>query len=603
MSYPRLLGCRSLPLRHFGSQRGPRTVLVFWGTFWGTTASVAATTQMWFHSSTTLSWTPWIALVRRYLAGSWRTCLLWFGQLYCVEKDEPSRDLSWTRGWHFTKLWQTSMTLLKEIRLPLLRHMAFLNHLCRKAQHLQLEPWAPTWKGRRCWKTNCWNGILWPFKKHLIMLNTTFFKNDFTSPTIRAARFSSTRTRSSLTSDAKSFYLCDTRRGVQDQIVEGEQAWVLRGVLSRAIFRRAASERVEVLYSVCLYISATCTPKKKGIAKKLIQTFRAIMISQEVDLVAGDFNVTAWRCRKPWQSQFHWWSLCWWPGSIPDNWADVCGFLTPPGSQRFRKVSEHGAVSIPRKALGLRPNDQSCHHGTWLHLHFVDWNNKWSHQAYYNGNIRLKERPAGRRFRKPTLSFWLAARRCRPSLLHACKCNQIHFTRHLFSPHWMMYTHIIGQECVCAHHTILTVVHLCGRVFVLWLSVPPLFLSVCLSYPLLFSSHFYLYSVLNFFFHVDNAKAIHHWHWSPGRIHFSETAEIIFQEHSSDKDAVPSYLCDGTWWENREQALFTTVHSGARRTGGPKDKLITLLKKVCYQLSPFLCVTQVRGDPCMNLVP
>ena len=51
--------------------------------------------------------------------------------------------------------------------------------------------------------------------------------------------------------------------------------------------------------------------------------------------------------------------------------------------------------SIPREALGLRPNDQSCHHETWLHLHFVDWKNKWSNQAYYNGNIRLKERPAG----------------------------------------------------------------------------------------------------------------------------------------------------------------------------------------------------------------
>ena len=36
---------------------------------------------------------------------------------------------------------------------------------------------------------------------------------------------------------------------------------------------------------------------KKGIAKKLILTLRAIMISQEVDLVAGDFNGTAWRCR------------------------------------------------------------------------------------------------------------------------------------------------------------------------------------------------------------------------------------------------------------------------------------------------------------------
>ena len=39
----------------------------------------------------------------------------------------------------------------------------------------------------------------------------------------------------------KSIYLHDTRRGVQDQVVEGEQGWVLQGVLSRASFRRAAA--------------------------------------------------------------------------------------------------------------------------------------------------------------------------------------------------------------------------------------------------------------------------------------------------------------------------------------------------------------------------
>ena len=35
----------------------------------------------------------------------------------------------------------------------------------------------------------------------------------------------------------------------------------------------------------------------------------------------------------------------------------------------------HGAFSIPRKTLALRPTDQSCHHETWLHLDFVDWRN------------------------------------------------------------------------------------------------------------------------------------------------------------------------------------------------------------------------------------
>ena len=58
------------------------------------------------------------------------------------------------------------------------------------------------------------------------------------------------------------------------------------------------------------------------------------------------------------------------------------------------KVHERGAFSIPRKMLGLRPTCQSCHHETWLHLDFVDWNNRWSKHDVYEQNISFKERPA-----------------------------------------------------------------------------------------------------------------------------------------------------------------------------------------------------------------
>ena len=47
------------------------------------------------------------------------------------------------------------------------------------------------------------------------------------------------------------------------------------------------------------------------------------------------------------------------------------GFLKPPESDRQWKVRLHGAFSILRDVLGLRPNDQSCHHEAWLHLDFV----------------------------------------------------------------------------------------------------------------------------------------------------------------------------------------------------------------------------------------
>ena len=36
--------------------------------------------------------------------------------------------------------------------------------------------------------------------------------------------------------------------------------------------------------------------EKRGIAKKIIQAVRSLMISQGIDLVAGDFSVAAWRC-------------------------------------------------------------------------------------------------------------------------------------------------------------------------------------------------------------------------------------------------------------------------------------------------------------------
>ena len=75
-----------------------------------------------------------------------------------------------------------------------------------------------------------------------------------------------------------------------------------------------------------------------------------------------------------------------------------------------------------------------------------------------------------------------------------------------------MYTHIMAQDCVCAHHPVLVVIYverLVDRLFSL--SVPrfiPFRVSL-LSLALLFSN-FYLHSVLDLFFHVDNAKAINH---------------------------------------------------------------------------------------------
>ena len=125
---------------------------------------------------------------------------------------------------------------------------------------------------------------------------------------------------------------------MQAHIVEGEHGWVLQCVLSRASFRRAAASRQKVFTVLSLHINNVFA-KKRGIAKKIIQTVRALMISQNIDSVAGDFNGAAWCCRSRDNISTidEVFSDCalpspgptplWGPGSIPNNWADVCGIL------------------------------------------------------------------------------------------------------------------------------------------------------------------------------------------------------------------------------------------------------------------------------------
>ena len=53
----------------------------------------------------------------------------------------------------------------------------------------------------------------------------------------------------------KPIYLHDTRRGLQDHIVEGKHEWVLQGVLSRASFRGAAGSGQKVFTVLSLHNS------------------------------------------------------------------------------------------------------------------------------------------------------------------------------------------------------------------------------------------------------------------------------------------------------------------------------------------------------------
>ena len=81
----------------------------------------------------------------------------------------------------------------------------------------------------------------------------------------------------------------------------------------------------------------------------------------------------------------------------------------------------------------------------------------------------------------------------------------------------------------------------------------------------------------------------------------SQTTEMIFQEESGDKDTEPAYLCDV---ELDDETIGKSYlhHCSFRSEENQRteDKLITLMKKVCCQFSPF-SRTQERGDPVHEL--
>ena len=87
--------------------------------------------------------------------------------------------------------------------------------------------------------------------------------------------------------DVKSIYLHHTRRDLLDDVMEGDLEWLLQGVLSRALLRRSTVSGQKYFAVLSLHL-CNIHARKEGIAKKFILTLRAVMISQEVDLVAGD---------------------------------------------------------------------------------------------------------------------------------------------------------------------------------------------------------------------------------------------------------------------------------------------------------------------------
>ena len=85
--------------------------------------------------------------------------------------------------------------------------------------------------------------------------------------------------------------------------------------------------------------------------------------------------------------------------------------------------------------------------------------------------------------------------------------------------------------------------------------------------------------------------------------HYSETAEIISWDESSDKDTVPSQLFDAELDdETIGKALSSPLFIQEREEKRTEDKLITPVEKFVAS-SDLFCVSLKKGEtPCINLV-
>ena len=162
----------------------------------------------------------------------------------------------------------------------------------KKGPYLQLQPRISTWKLSKKQTAGKW---------HIVTLleEIEYFEQEFLTNRFHVTHFGVCaillNNETFLSGvGVTSIYHHDLRGCQQDDVMEGESGWVFQRAKTRASFRRQPLGGQKSFTVVALHITVN-DASKRGIGKKLLLTFRAVMFEELVDLVAGDFNKTAWR--------------------------------------------------------------------------------------------------------------------------------------------------------------------------------------------------------------------------------------------------------------------------------------------------------------------
>ena len=145
----------------------------------------------------------------------------------------------------------------------------------------------------------------------------------------------------------------------------------LKYFLSKASFRRPPKEGNRTYTAVSAYLSNT-TAKWRDVAKQLLgQLGKVAVENNDADIIAGDFNSSAYRDRRKvgvssieetWEKTL----LIPPPDVVPmrgqmEESEDCCGFTLTKKSEPSWRVARHGSIQFNNDKMQIEETDQAAH--------------------------------------------------------------------------------------------------------------------------------------------------------------------------------------------------------------------------------------------------
>ena len=142
-------------------------------------------------------------------------------------------------------------------------------------------------------------------------------------------------------------------------------------------FQEAPKQDINTLTVVSTHLSNT-TAKRRDVAKGLMGQLRKVAEENCADIMAGDFNSSAYRERgkagvsfieETWEETL----LLPPPGVVP-MWGqmkesgDCCGFIIMKKSEPSWRVAKRGCFQLNKDKMQMKATDQAAHFSVYIHL-------------------------------------------------------------------------------------------------------------------------------------------------------------------------------------------------------------------------------------------